>query len=194
MLFLLTGEIQTGKTRWLQRLLVDLEEAGILSCGVIAPGIWREDGPGSFEKLGIENVLLPQGPRIPFASRCDLLPDDCADRQGQSFKAGLGWSISEDALVTVNRHFENLPAVAGASLLVVDELGWLELVHGGGLSGAIDILQRGPSASFPHAIVVVRKDLLGAAHALLDASWGEVMEIYPDGLSRDCVLSCLRSC
>lgn len=57
-LFILTGEIQTGKTRWLQGVLGDLSACGVPLRGVVAPGVWTRVGRG-FEKLGIDNVLLP---------------------------------------------------------------------------------------------------------------------------------------
>ena len=56
MLLVLTGEIQIGKTRWLQASVDRLEAAGVGCEGVVAPGVWRpqaapEDG---YEKLGID--------------------------------------------------------------------------------------------------------------------------------------------
>lgn len=77
MLFLLTGEVQIGKTRWLESLVTELGAFGVPCAGVLAPGQWvpsmgpRADANG-FEKLGIDNVLLPGGERIPFARRGDL--------------------------------------------------------------------------------------------------------------------------
>ena len=60
MLFLLTGDVQIGKTRWLEGLVGQIEEAGVPVAGVLAPGVWREQGSGGFEKLGIDNLLLPE--------------------------------------------------------------------------------------------------------------------------------------
>lgn len=72
MLYLLTGQVQTGKTRWLQGLVSAYEARGVAVGGVLAPGVWREvtarDGAASFEKLGIDNILLPEHETIPFAS------------------------------------------------------------------------------------------------------------------------------
>lgn len=233
MLFVLTGEVQTGKTRWLGRLAARLAAEGVRCAGVLAPGVWRpraegaalsaEDlhaggrAEGAFEKLGIDNVLLPCGERIPFARRADLARDagafDCAS---QSARAGLGWAIDDAAIARVNAHFRELAAEAGAaaeigeagvagrfdsgpvpadpsqvppcpvpcpsaaSLLVVDELGRLELVRGEGLIEAMALLDRGPTPAFPHALVVVREDLLPIARERLAPAWGVLRSIRPD--------------
>ena len=79
MLFILTGDVQSGKTRWLERLVAELAADGVESRGVLAPGVWRPradgddggprplgSGEGAYEKLGIDNVLLPQGERLRF--------------------------------------------------------------------------------------------------------------------------------
>lgn len=189
MLYLLTGQVQTGKTRWLQGLVSAYEARGVAVDGVLAPGVWREvtarDGAASFEKLGIDNILLPEHETIPFASRRDLaVLDGIIDAESQSARARLHWEISRDALARVNAHFEQLTREAhvktAASLLVVDELGRLELLHGEGLACALALLELGPTPAYPEAIVVVRETLLPQAHELLDGPWnGDVREIAP---------------
>ncbi len=42
-LCILTGDVQIGKTRWLQALVSDLEARGAVCDGVIAPGVRCED-------------------------------------------------------------------------------------------------------------------------------------------------------
>ena len=71
MLFLLTGDIQCGKTRWLENLCREAESRGTSVAGVLAPGVWEElkDAPEKFYKLGINNVLLPSKARARFANR-----------------------------------------------------------------------------------------------------------------------------
>lgn len=272
MLFVLTGDVQTGKTRWLLRLLDDLRALGVGADGVIAPGVWREDGCGDFEKLAIENRLLPDGPTIEFARRANLV-----EGAGKS----CGWVFSQEAVALVNEHFAKLgcevaqagdvpaplapsapsapscpsvppdpfvlaslertnvsretfggavdsatipqgvgrhegaedllemdapsdsdashdtwcqrkhagkrPGVAAsadarcvARLLVVDELGWMELERGEGLSCALHLLEGGPTPRWPHALVVVRARLLEAARVRLEPAWGAVQVIHPD--------------
>ena len=70
MLFFLTGEVQIGKTRWLMDALTQLAERGVEPCGVIAPGQWIPRD-GGFEKLGIDNMLLPD--HIVQGGRPDLI-------------------------------------------------------------------------------------------------------------------------
>lgn len=246
-LFALTGDVQTGKTRWLERFAAELAAEGVPVAGVIAPGVWRPRGAdgasaipsrferslgaradSAFEKLGIDNLLLPQGERIVFARRVDLAQaEGTFDEGSQAARAGLGWAISDEALARVNRHFLQIaqeadeeertmrgigersssgagdavgfpehacggcadaPSARGAGaspafrhgLLVVDELGRLELLRGGGLVQAMALLDRGPTRAFPHALVVVRAALLPLAHERLEPAWGPLAVISPE--------------
>lgn len=171
MLFVLSGEIQIGKTRWLEALITELEAISIKSYGVVAPGVWRElpgasPGEPQREKLGIDNVLLPYGNRIPFARRADLArAEGTYNNESQSGKMKLAWAIDDNAIQCVNEHFAQIQKQgespeAEPGLLIVDELGRLELKAGKGLTAAVELLESGPNALTPHAIIVVRKDLL----------------------------------
>lgn len=223
MLFVLTGEIQTGKTRWLERLTGRLAAEGVRCAGVLAPGVWRPRDPaeglsagecavgsregGAFEKRGIDNVLIPSGERVAFARRADLAQRDGAlDPGSQAVRAGLGWAIDDGAIARVNAHFAELARDAAASgelegaprgladacggscgqgrpcraLLVVDELGRLELMRGEGLTQAMALLDRGPTRAFPHALVVVRAALLPLARERFEPVWGIVRVIEPN--------------
>lgn len=238
MLFVLTGGIQTGKTRWLGRLVEELSADGVRCAGVMAPGVWRKRRCGtalsagelavgsraesSFEKLGIDNVLLPGGERVPFARRVDLACQAGAyDSRSQSARAGLGWAIDDAAIARVNAHFRALAAKAGpeieaaesvgmsvsgvgsadpsladarqhvASLLIVDELGRLELMRGEGLVEAMALLDRGPTQAFPYALVVVREDLIPLAYKRLAPAWGAPEPIRPDDAGVDRVHTAL---
>ena len=201
MLFILTGDVQTGKTRWLESLINSLNEHSISAQGVLAPGVWRSGNDSDaveeyvdengFEKLGIDNVLLPDGKRIPFARRRDIAEEEgLLNPDAQSEKANLLWHIDEDAICTVNDHLASLPHPTSysKSLLVIDELGRLELLRGGGLVEAINLLEQGPSATFPHTLVIVRAALLDEAKTRFPL-WGEPTLIYPDCKSADQVLT-----
>lgn len=282
MLFLLTGDVQIGKTRWLEDLCTSLQAAGTCVAGVVAPGQWVPrpegqpggkhsfDGAGRFEKLGIDNVLLPQGKRIEFARRRDLAAKSKAFTEGKQAKAAkLGWAISDTAIAQVNAHFAELakqasiaPADSGAydpttaqaevdtpaaapldngvcppvaaetaakisplaqinsdeptaakaegnvlaaapaanetrlaphAMLVVDELGRLELLRSCGLTNALAILDAGPTPQFPHAIAVVRETLLDEARKRFEPRWGKAAVIGPDDAARNLVLETARA-
>lgn len=212
-LFVLTGDIQTGKTRWLQELVDSMLRAGIATYGVIAPGVWiaRSEEVGDrahvdrngFEKLGIDNVLLPSGERIPFARRIDLaLAESSFDACAQSARAGLGWHIDDAALQRVNDHFKALieqnPTRNGSErppsqipgVLIIDELGRLELERNQGLTEALAILDAGPQPDFQHAIIVVRKELLPRLTGRF-TRWGNQSPIHPDAASAATIMNTL---
>ena len=272
MLFILTGEIQTGKTRWLQRLLEMLEAGGIRLYGVVAPGIWKEnrgsDGEPLYEKLGIQNEVLPQHERIEFARRVDLMDEADVERScTQAQRAQLSWAINDEAIEIVNRHFDAIAQLtqpgdrlmnpsdsftrrfgktvagieaalggkvmpgtalasaalreknavtaseapykstasatavepadalarspfpfdeydkedAGSGFLVIDEFGRLELLNGEGLTSAIALIDRGATPMLPHALIVVRAQLLDMAKERFSgAPWNGISVIAPD--------------
>ena len=221
MLFLLTGEVQIGKTRWLESLVTELADCGVSCVGVLAPGQWvpsegeHADANG-FEKLGIDNVLLPSGERIPFARRGDLVrADGTFDEESQAAKAELAWHIDDEAIARVNAHFDELAVRASVAvptdakshsgrsaegaeskdpsrapgLLIVDELGRLEIWRGGGLTSAMALLAQGPTAAFPHALAVVRDYLLDDAEALLAEAWPDRCRIKPNDAAREAILA-----
>lgn len=198
MLFLLTGEVQIGKTRWLESLVTELADCGVSCVGVLAPGQWvpsegeHADANG-FEKLGIDNVLLPSGERIPFARRGDLArADGTFDEESQAAKAELAWHIDDAAIDRVNAHFNEIATHASAAapgLLIVDELGRLEIWRGGGLTSAMALLAQGPTTTFPHALAVVRDYLLDDAEALFAEARPDRCRISPDDTGRAVILS-----
>lgn len=208
MLFVLTGEIQGGKTRWLEGLIDELAEAGVVCAGVTAPGIWREcakptaeaGDAGTFEKLGIRNRLLPDGTLIDFALRSDIAQREGAyDEASQSAQARLGWAIADDALGRVNAHLDSLaasgsstpPSGAVSRLLVIDEVGRLELLRGRGITSALALLDAGPTPAYSHALIVVRAQLLETACRRFAPAWGEPHVIEPGEEARRLVLATL---
>ena len=198
MLFFLTGDIQTGKTRWLISLLARMEATGVHLGGVLAPGIWIERANPAdashkvtYEKLGIDNELLPQHERIPFARRRDLAEQDGTyQANSQSGQIQLGWAIDDAAIERVNEHFDMLAAQAQQtaqqnattpSLLVIDEIGRLELERNTGLTSAVALLDQGATPTYPHALVVMRSALLDTANArFAHAPWNGMQTIQAD--------------
>lgn len=238
MLLVLTGAIQSGKTRWLQRLVGRAEAMGVPVSGVLAPGVWERDARDVLVKTGIDNLLLPQGQTVHFGTRRPAgetsqpagagpaRPAAPAGRGGRpdagdaGARAGLSWVIPDQAVAQVNAHLDGLvrearasrrraqageptgPGMAGpgdtsgsgrapqaladtggmlrGGLLVIDELGRLELERGEGISSALELLALGPTPAFPVALVVVREQLLDKARELLAPAWGEVRPVLPD--------------
>ena len=210
MLYLLTGEIQTGKTRWLEARMAQLEAAGVDVRGVLSPGVWVPGAEGGFEKLGIDLVFYPGHERVRFADR--LSPDEVSevDEDGYGDEddiltgvslpgevpapapvpvtvAGkvLGWKFYPFFFGKVNGLFTDLrgdePAEGAAKRLVVlDEIGRMELV-GRGFTDAMAFLADGENPAWPHVVAVVRSELLQRAWELLAPSWGDGMRIiHPD--------------
>ncbi len=167
MLFILTGDIRSGKTTWLEAGVRELEAAGVPVRGVLAPGVWR-DG----KKVGIENVLLPSHERVLLATPAE---EGCS--------TGLGWDFDANALARVNAHLTELAATSGdmrPGLLVIDEIGPLELRRGEGLTAALELLDAGPTPAWPHALVVVRATLAEDARTRFAQSWRSVELLSPD--------------
>ena len=206
MLFLLTGEIQTGKTRWLEARLGELEAAGVEVRGVLAPGVWEPQPDGGFWKTGIDLVFYPEHGRVRFAER--LYPNKVAeDDEGgygddfcnipekpvpQLLSADgrpLGWLFYPYWFGQVNEAFAELrrdrePVVGAKRLVVMDEIGRLELA-GKGFSEALAFLQDGESPAWPNAVALVRSDLLERVRTLLEPAWGEHLSvIHPDDWGR----------
>lgn len=200
MLYVLTGKVQTGKTRWLQNMIEVLEGAGVTCHGVLAPGVWRERSDeqiaallelgeaesSRFEKLGFNNVLLPGGEVIPMARRRDIAQAEGSYvSSSQSAQANLSWEMSEEGLARVNDHLRGLRDLdsgkADRRLLVIDEVGRLELLRNGGLTAALDLLDAGPNPAFAHTLIVVREALLDCAIERFEGVWGGVCVIAGDG-------------
>ncbi len=193
MLFILSGDVQTGKTRWLEALLDELRAAGVCVSGVLAPGVWRETEDGGFEKLGIDNVLLPQGERLVFARRRDLAQaEGTFAAESQSAQANLKWEMPEGALERVNEHLDALAqadAAEAPSLLVIDEVGRLELLRNGGLTAALRLLDAGDHPAYDHVIAIVREALLPEARERFEPVWGDLRLIGADEAGRAAVLA-----
>lgn len=189
MLFILTGNIQIGKSRWLERLADDLTRLDVTCYGVIAPGIWVESNTDAandqgYEKLGINNLLLPDNVTVPFAQRADIARANgtYADLS-QAGRVGLGWHIDDAAIARANEHLSSIEKRAEDDrrhkLLVIDELGRLELDHESGLIEAMRLLRNGPCAGMKDALVVVRETFAERAESLFAETWNGVLRIAP---------------
>ncbi len=180
MLYIVTGSIQSGKTRWLQEVVRQLEESSVRCEGILAPGIWSKAEDG-FRKEGILNVLLPSHKTITFALRPDESKGIAANiKCSDNSSPQSGWYIDEDAVQEVNRHFARLDEHLKSSkdntesILIIDELGILELLRNQGITQALKLLEKGPQGHYKHALVVVRakKELPKIVEERFSESWG----------------------
>lgn len=205
MLYILTGDIQIGKTRWLMRLLGKATARMVTPYGVTSPGIWhRSEGQGqdpTYEKVGIETVFLPDGQTKSFAKRKDIaLAEGSYDTVSQSAQAQLGWAIEDDAITHVNEHFDKIaaacndqPKATEKGLLVVDELGRLELLRGEGFTSAVSLLEQGQTKLYANALIVVRSGLVEKAQERFDQSWTSTLVVEPSDVSETKILATLTT-
>lgn len=139
-ILVITGDAGAGKTTTCRRLAAGAEDRGWRVAGVICPA--------RFEK-GVKTGILAT----------DLRSGDTrllAVHQRTSDPEALGYSFDEEALTWAN---DIVAAAPPCDLLIVDELGPLELVQGRGFTSAFQTLQEG---KYQLAIVVVRPSLLEA--------------------------------
>ncbi|MCI9129582.1 MAG: hypothetical protein HFJ65_04655 [Eggerthellaceae bacterium] len=178
MLVIITGNRQVGKTRWLERFLTQAEDAGFTCVGLISPGVWERKPNGTLEKTGIQAILLPEGTRLQYAVRRDLTPQDGnADGYQQSDSAKLGWRIRDAAIDTINDHFRALRerGLTSKDILVIDEIGTLELTHGKGFTAALGMLDDPPvkDGDAANAVIIMRPELLATTEERLTPVWGK---------------------
>ena len=183
----MTGGFMTGKTTWIERMLLS---AGLpvksanpqLADAHAAPGACDLDlrgvyTPAVFEngrKAGIDAVLLPGAERFGFARRKTGFDGDersahTASSTSRTQRPQIGWDFSADALARADVY---LGGCAGCDLLVIDELGPLELVRGEGFVRGMRLLDERAVGA---ALVVVRPALLPAA----EERWGAFERVTP---------------
>lgn len=159
-LALLTGGRGAGKTRWCEALARAARGARLVVVGVLSPPVLA-DG----EKRGIDLLDLATGGRRPLAERA---------RPGLPGTAGLGWRFDPEALAAGNSALER---VGACDLLLVDELGPLELGRASGFTAAFGLLD---ARRYDLAVVVVRPALLAAARE----RWREAAPLWDLGGER----------
>lgn len=158
MISFLTGDRQAGKTTWLSELIPQITRTGTPIWGFITPAVFDDD-----EKTGIDVTLLPIGGTFPFARRATGNRDEYTPNAPQRH-----WDFSEEIMLQLNIHMANGMSLAFPStVLIIDELGPLELEQGGGVQTAVRVLDMG---KFENAIVVIRPELLQVGIG----RWGKV--------------------
>lgn len=147
-LVLVTGDIKVGKTTVVGQVVALARARGYVCAGLWAPA-HVIDG----RKAGIEAVDLSSGERRLLAR---VATDEAGERVGRyTFDpAIIAWANGILAAAVATQ----------PDLLVIDEIGPLELERGGGLAPALEPLVAG---CVPRALVVVRTRLLDTLRARL---------------------------
>ncbi len=139
MIALLSGEIGAGKTTICQRVLALARKRGYRCGGLLTPAIFDQDG----NKIGIE-ALDPLSGQSWTLARADR-PMDGPQTGRYHFEA----RALQRCLTAIEQ------GATEGDLLLIDEIGPLELEQEKGLSPVLDILLH-----TPRVLVVVRSDLL----------------------------------
>jgi nucleoside-triphosphatase THEP1 len=155
---LLTGPVGVGKTTIAQRVVELARRRGLACAGLLAPAMVNGYG----HKVGIWGVDVRSSERRILA-RTDLYLEGPAIGPYSFEAAALDWAatVIDDAL-------------GGCDLLVVDEIGKLELWHGIGLA---PVLPRLASGQASRSLVLVRTTLLPELRARLEPAEQIVFEI-----------------
>ncbi len=136
---IITGGIGQGKTTLCRRLVAAATKKGWNVNGVLSPAVF-EDG----RKMGIDLLDVSSGEKRRLAHR---------DRPTSGPRTS-GWHFLASALAWGD---QILNRAVPCDLLVIDELGPLELVRGEGWQAGIEALN---SDAYQIAVVVVRPSLL----------------------------------
>ncbi len=156
--YVLTGERSTGKTLVCTDLVAEGRARGLDVAGIIT-------APSGPELHAPRQVIdIRSG-----SSRLFGVPSESgADRLTPK------WELDTDVFAWAT---EVLIAATPCDLLVVDEIGPLELTGGRGWVGVLEVLRNG---DFGAALVVCRTSLLGELETSLGAAPAEVFETDPE--------------
>jgi nucleoside-triphosphatase len=139
-LLLLTGPSGSGKTTLCSQLVSSAREAGLLVGGILCPAVF-EDG----KKVAIDQLDISSGERQRLGVRS----------YGEN-TVGC-WQLDERVIARGNQVIASL---RDEDLIIIDELGPLELEEGYGYEQALPLLDEG---RYHRAVVVVRPALLPLA-------------------------------
>lgn len=162
-LVLISGEPGAGKTTWCRGLVEQARRSGLEVDGLLSPAVFTAG-----QKVAIDITAIGSQVTRRLATRRDATSLKPAPGP---FTAG--WLFDAAALEWGNELVRSLPPV---EVLVLDELGPLEILEGQGLSAGLERIDRRIDYL---ACVVVRPRLLGAVQERWP--WSGVLEISAGG-------------
>jgi nucleoside-triphosphatase THEP1 len=159
MMVVLTGASGSGKTTLCQRVVAALKARGRDVAGVLT---LPRCANGRAAKIGMEVEDARTGERFALAERAAV----------GAGTANLGWKFDAAGLA---RGVQILCAATPCDVLIVDELGPLELLRNEGWMVALEVLR---AENYRAALVVVRPSLLENFRARLESDM-QVLTITP---------------
>ena len=142
-IFIITGEVRSGKTLTISKVIDEINKLGIKITGVYSPARFENE-----EKTGIYLVDISSGEKRLLAK---YQPGWDPENPKREWKMDLG------VLQWGNEVIQNsMPT----SVLIIDELGFLEFEKNSGWISSFEILKNG---DYKVAIIVVRNGLLKQA-------------------------------
>ncbi len=155
-IFIITGEVKAGKTQLVSNVISALRKLKFKVTGVYSPARFENN-----VKTGIYLVDISNEKKKLLANYQPGWDYDNSKREWKMDPEVLQWG------------FEVIRESVPTSVLIIDELGFLEFEKNQGLTSAFDILKDGV---YRLAIVVVRIGLLKQAMA----KWESAKVIYMD--------------
>lgn len=143
---ILTGERGSGKTTTCRQLAETLRQRGLDCAGIVCPARFE-----STRKVGIDLLNLRTGECRPLAE---------IDDQPAALRTGVH-RFNEEA---IDWGKSCLEAACPCDVLIIDEIGPLELEQGQGWANALDVLR---IRQFDLAVVVIRPALVDIFGAIL---------------------------
>lgn len=140
---IITGLSGAGKTTWCARLARLAEESMLQVKGILSPG--------EFEN-GRKKVIM-----VKDLASCESRPLATLNRNLEVELSTPRWKFIPEALDWANKILGDIDQ---ADLLIIDELGPLELLRGKGLTAGMDLVDSG---KFQVACVVIRSSLVPKA-------------------------------
>jgi len=162
---ILSGPGQSGKTTLLSALVCRLREEGVKVAGILAEGLWENGVRSGFNLIDLsDNSSVSLSRRIPDNDLRNGIPFDF-------YEAGL--SAGMKALSPTR--------CAGADVVILDEVGYLEL-QGKGWSSSLQALLE--IEGIVH-VWAVRRKLLDKVRAAWDLEAARIVSVEePDALNR----------
>ena len=154
---IITGRKGEGKTTFVKELINIFRTNGHKICGLYSPGIY-ENG----KKIGINVVNLTNGEKRLLALHDPGWDPDKPIREWRFIDESMNWG---------NEILENQGQNCG--ILIIDEIGYLELEKNQGWNAIFDMIQRG---YYKQAFIVIRESLLDKALSF----WNDARVVFID--------------